>query len=105
MREAAQRFFAQFQIVPGNVIETENQPFLRSKNGIRLPPMGEHTTETMQKISDQLSQLRAFIQQNQEYVGGSLTVSSSLDYSWYCLPNVLEQLALRRAWSRRKRIL
>lgn len=65
--------------------------FLRSKNGIRLTPMGEHTIETMRQISGQLSELRMFIQQNQEYVGGSLTVASSLDYSRYCLPNVLEQ--------------
>lgn len=65
--------------------------FLRSKNGISLTPMGEQTIETLRRVSDQLSELRMFIQQNQEYVGGSLTVASSLDYSRYCLPDVLER--------------
>lgn len=67
--------------------------FLRSKNGISVTPMGEKTIETMRSVSDQLSGLRAFIQQNQDYVGGSLTVASSLDYSRYCLPSVLERYA------------
>ncbi len=65
--------------------------FLRSKNGITMTPMGEKTIETVRSVSEQMSGLRAFIQQNQDYVGGSLTVASSLDYSKYCLPNVLEQ--------------
>ena len=65
--------------------------FIRSKNGISVTPMGEQAIHTMQNISDQLMQLRMFIQQNQDYVGGSLTVASSLDYSRYCLPDVLER--------------
>ncbi len=65
--------------------------FLRSKNGITMTPMGEKTIETVRSVSEQMSGLRAFIQQNQDYVGGSLTVASSFDYSKYCLPDVLEQ--------------
>lgn len=70
--------------------ELGTQLFLRSKNGITLTPMGERAIETMQQVSTQFSKLRMFIQQNQDYIGGSLTVASSLDYSRYSLPDVLE---------------
>lgn len=65
--------------------------FLRSKNGISLTPMGEQAIKTLQSVSTELSDLRKFIQENQGYVGGSLTVASSLDYSRYSLPDVLVQ--------------
>lgn len=65
--------------------------FLRSKNGIRLTPMGEQAIQTMRNVSTQLADLRRFIQENRGYVGGSLTVASSLDYSRYSLADVLVQ--------------
>ena len=65
--------------------------FLRSKSGITLTPAGEKTMEVLRSVSGQLSDLRRFLQQNRDFVGGSLTVAVSLDYSRYCLPDVLEK--------------
>lgn len=65
--------------------------FLRSKNGISITPAGEKTIESLKVVSKQLQDLRMYLQQNQEAVSGSLTVASSLDYSRYCMPDVLEQ--------------
>lgn len=65
--------------------------FLRSKSGITLTPAGEKTIGVLQSVHSQLSELRLFLQQNRDFVGGSLTVAASLDYSRYCLPDVLEK--------------
>lgn len=65
--------------------------FLRSKSGITLTPAGEKTIEVLRSVNGQLSDLRLFLQQNRDFIGGSLTVAVSLDYSRYCLPDVLEE--------------
>lgn len=63
--------------------------FLRSKSGITLTPFGEQAIETARDASDRFEDLRVFIQKNQGYVGGTLNIASSLDFSRYCMPDIL----------------
>ena len=67
--------------------------FVRSHTGIMPTPIGERTIETLQRVDREMQNLREFIQASQGYVGGSLKVVSSMDYSKYCLPKVLETYA------------
>ena len=69
------------------------QLFIRSKSGITLTPIGEKAIGTAKEIEESLGNLRRFIMENRDYVGGTLKVASSLDYSRYCLPDVLERYA------------
>lgn len=69
--------------------ELGTQLFLRSKQGVTLTPAGEAARETIRHTVDEFEKLRAFIQKNQGYVGGTLRVCASLDYSTYRLPQVL----------------
>ncbi len=67
--------------------------FLRSKSGVTLTPAGERAIQTASQITRSLDELRAYIEENQDFVSGSLTVASSLDFSKYCMPDIIEQYA------------
>lgn len=63
--------------------------FLRSKHGVTLTPAGEAARESIQRTVNEFDKLRDLLQKSQGYVGGTLRISVSLDYSAYRLPQVL----------------
>lgn len=77
-------------------IETElgTELFIRSKKGVLLTPLGESIVPYLQIISSNTKAMKEFVSSNQGYIGGTLTIGISINYSEYRLSEVLKQYTL-----------
>lgn len=94
LTKAAERLFMAQPTLSKRLQNIENDLrvplFLRSKQGLTLTPAGEEVLKTVRSVSTSFDAMRAQILKGTGVVGGTLSVAVSLDYSRYCLPDVLE---------------
>lgn len=64
---------------------------LRSKKGVLFTPLGESIIPYIRTVTSTLRQMREYVVSNHDFVGGTLIVGVSLNYSHYYLPKVLKK--------------
>lgn len=70
--------------------DLKTELFLRSKKGILFTPLGESIIPYIKNVTNVLKQMRDQIDSNHDFIGGTLSVGVSLNYSQYRLPKVLK---------------
>lgn len=68
--------------------ELNTQIFIRSHHGVRLTTAGELVLEKAIKITQELSEMKNYLESHGKDVYGSLTVGVSDNYMYYHLPDV-----------------
>ncbi|MEY8763969.1 MULTISPECIES: LysR family transcriptional regulator [Clostridium] len=63
---------------------------IRSKKGVIFTPLGESVIPYIKNVTNTLNLMRQQVESNHNFVGGTLNIGISLNYSHYRLPEVLK---------------
>lgn len=64
---------------------------IRSRNGIIFTPLAESILPQITELSEQFQNMRAYLNSNSGYVGGTVKIGMSINYAQYRLAKVLKE--------------
>lgn len=68
---------------------------IRSKKGVIFTPIGESIIPYVEFIANTTAQMHNYISANQGFIGGTLSIGSSLNFARYVMPEVLKNYTER----------